>query len=226
MRKSYFITAIDTDVGKSVATGLLARWLTEQGVRVITQKMAQTGCVDTSEDIETHRRIMGVQPFAEDRQGLTCPVVLPFPAAPQLSARLAGRTVDLEAIHAATAELQARYDCVLVEGVGGLMVPLADDLTVLDYMTRWPRPTILVSGGRLGSVNHTLLSLEALERRGVELVAVVYNRFSETDPTITADTFDTIGRFLTRAYPRAALVSLPRWESGSPTPDFTELFSR
>lgn len=226
MRKSYFITAIDTDAGKSVATGLLARWLTEQGVRTITQKMAQTGCVGTSEDIATHRRIMGAGEFPEDRAGLTCPVVLPFPASPQLSAARVGMKIDLEALHEATLELGRRYDCVLVEGVGGLMVPLADDLTVADYLVRYPQPVILVSGGRLGSVNHTLLTLEALARRGVELVGVVYNRHGETDPAITADSRATIGRFLGRAYPRAAMVDLPRWEEGSPTPNLSELFTR
>lgn len=224
MKKSYFVTAIDTDAGKSVATGLMARYLAEKGVRVITQKMAQTGCTDTSEDIETHRRIMGTAAFPEDATGLTCPCIFPFPAAPQLAARLAGAAIDLETIRQATLKLEERYDCVLTEGVGGVMVPLTDDLTVLDYMTRYPQPAILVSNGKLGSVNHTLLSLEALKKRGVELTGVIYNGFLETDPLITADTFETLGRFLKRLYPQAVIVLMPRWEADSPTPDFSALF--
>jgi dethiobiotin synthetase len=224
MRSGYFITAIDTDAGKTVATGSLARYLQEKGWRVITQKMAQTGCTEASEDIETHRRIMGVADFPEDRSGLTCPYLFPFPAAPQLSARMAGQTIDLEKIREATLELEKKYDCVLTEGVGGLMVPLTDDRTVLDYMTQWPQPTILIATGKLGSVNHTLLSLEVLKKRGIELIGLIYNRFIETDPTITADTFDTLRRFLKRYYPEAALVEMPRREPDSPVPDFSELF--
>ena len=224
MKKSYFITAIDTDAGKSIATGLLARYLAEKGTSVITQKMAQTGCAGASEDIETHRRIMGVPAFAEDENGLTCPYVFPFPAAPQLAAALAGEKISLEKIHETTVRLEEKYDCVLTEGVGGLMVPLADDLTVLDYMGRYPQPAILVAHCKLGSVNHTLLSLEALKNRGVALTGILYNRFSETHPVITADSFQTLRRCLERCFPQAALVELPRWEVGMQTPDFSDLF--
>ncbi len=224
MKKSYFITAIDTDAGKSIATGLMAKWLQEQGVRVITQKMAQTGCIGTSEDIETHRRIMDVPHFPEDGSRLTCPYIFPFPASPQLAARLAGEKIDLEKIHAATAELERRYDVVLTEGVGGVMVPLIDDRTVLDYMKRRPQPVILVSNGKLGSVNHTLLSLEVLHRHGIELDGVVYNEFAETDPAIAADTFETLRRALQRYYPEAVIVKMARWKPGGPTPDFSAIF--
>ena len=226
MRKSYFITAIDTDAGKSIATGLLARYLQEHGVRVITQKIAQTGCTGVSEDIETHRRIMGVPLFPEDEVGLTCPYVFPFPAAPQLSAELAGGEIDLETIRRATLLLEGKYDCVLTEGVGGLMVPLAGDRTVLDYMERFPQPAVVVTNARLGSVNHTLLTLEALHRRGIETVGMVYNNHIETDPAITADTALTLRRFLTRSYPQAAFVEIGRWQPGNKTPDFSVLFEK
>lgn len=225
MKKSYFITAIDTDAGKSVVTGVLARYLKEKGVNVITQKMAQTGCTGVSEDIETHRRIMGTSLFPEDERGETCSYVFPFPAAPQLSAELAGETIRLEKIHEATVRLEDTYDCVLTEGVGGLMVPVVDDLTVLDYMQKYPQPTILVTNGKLGSVNHTLLSLEVLKNHGIELVGMIYNNFIETDPAITADSLKTLRRYLLRYYPQAVLAELSRWEPDAPTPDFFRLFS-
>ena len=224
MKRSYFITAIDTDAGKSIATGLLAKYLQERGVRVITQKMAQTGCAGASEDIETHRKIMGTGPLPEDGSGLTCPYIFPFPASPQFSAGLAGRRIDLEKIREATLRLESEYECVLTEGVGGLMVPLADDRTVLDYMTRYPQPAILVSNGRLGSVNHTLLSLEVLHNHNIELAGIIYNHFIETDPAITADTFATLGRYLKRYYPKASIVKIPRWQPGDPMPDFAPIF--
>ena len=224
MEKSYFITAIDTDAGKSIVTGLMARYLHERGVKVITQKMAQTGCTGISEDIETHRRIMDIPLFPEDSAGETCTYIFPFPAAPQLSAERVNRKIDLEKIHTATVTLESKYDCVLTEGVGGLMVPLVEDRTVLDYMERYPQPTILVTNGKLGSVNHTLLSLEALKNRGIELTAMVYNHFIETDPLITADSFKTLRRYLERYYPSAAFVEMPGWQPGKPTPDFSKIF--
>ena len=226
MRKSYFITAIDTDAGKSVVTGVLARYLKEKGVNVITQKMAQTGCVGLSEDIERHRRIMDTPLFPEDRNGQTCPYVFPFPAAPQLSAELAGETIRLEKIHESTVRLEETYDCVLTEGVGGLMVPVVDDLTVLDYMKEYPQSTILVTNGKLGSVNHTLLSLEVLKNHGIELVGMIYNNFIETDPAITADSLKTLRRYLLRYYPQAVLAELSRREPGAQVPDFFPLFSK
>ena len=224
MRKSYFITATDTDAGKSIVTGLLARYLKERGVSVITQKMAQTGCTGVSEDIETHRRIMGMLLSEDDRNGLTCPYIFPFPAAPQLSAELVGEKIDFEKIHKATAQLEEKYDCVLTEGVGGLMVPIVDDRTVLEYMKQYPQPTILVSNGKLGSINHTLLSLEALKNQGIELVGLVYNNFIETDPVITADSQKTLRRTLERYYLEAVFVEISRWQPGDPTPDFSMLF--
>ena len=226
MRKSYFITAIDTDAGKSIATGVMARYLMKRGTRVITQKIAQTGCTGISEDIETHRRIMDVPLFPEDREGVTCPYVFPFPAAPQLSAKLAGGKIDFAKIHEVTIRLEEKFDCVLVEGVGGLMVPMVENLTVLDYMKKLSQPAILVTNARLGSVNHTLLSLEALKNYGIELVGLVYNQFIETDSVITADSLDTLTYYLHRYYPEAVLITMGWWTENSDTPDFSLLFDK
>ena len=75
MKRAYFVTGIDTDAGKSIVTGVLARALSARGERVITQKFIQTGCDGLSEDIETHRRIMGIGLLPEDEDGTTCPIV-------------------------------------------------------------------------------------------------------------------------------------------------------
>lgn len=224
MHKSYFITAIDTDAGKSVATGLLAKYLLEKNTNAITQKMAQTGCAGISEDIETHRKIMGVPLFPEDISGTTCSYVFPFPAAPRLSAKLVGETIKLEKIHLDTTELEKRYNCVLTEGVGGIMVPVTDNATVLDYMKRYPQPTLLVTNGKLGSINHTLLSLEALKSAGIEVVGMIYNNHIETDPVITKDSLDTLNEFLKKYYPQAVFIEISAWKAGDPTPDFSALF--
>ena len=76
----YFISGIDTDAGKSIVTGVIARTLLQKGVHVITQKFIQTGCVGISEDILKHREIMGIPPQEVDKDGTTCPYVMTYPA--------------------------------------------------------------------------------------------------------------------------------------------------
>lgn len=124
----YFISGIDTDSGKTVAVGLMARYLLKQGVNVITAKLVQTGNEGFSEDLLKHRDMMGVGEFPEDREGLTAPQIFKFPASPHLSAQLEGRSVDVEVICDAVRTLATRYEVVLVEGAGGLAVPLTESL--------------------------------------------------------------------------------------------------
>ncbi len=204
-----FISGIDTDAGKTYATASYARMLEEAGHSVITQKFIQTGCRDTSEDIEAHRRLLGTGPLAEDAEGLTAPVIFTYPASAQLAARLDGREIDLGVIDRASAELARRYDRVLVEGAGGLFVPITDDFFAIDYVASRRLPVVLTTNGRLGSINHTILSLEAIRQRGIQLEAVIYNRFYDSDPVIAADTCAFIGRYLERNFPCTSYWSMP-----------------
>lgn len=192
------ISGIDTGIGKTVVTGMLARAFMAQGKTVVTQKLVQTGCVGQSEDILTHRRIMGSALLAEDHQRLTCPYVYPDPCSPHLAAKLAGKTIELETLRQATATLQSRFDVILLEGAGGLFVPLQEDVTILDYLAEEKLPLILVSSSRLGSINHTLAALEALQKRAVHLCGVVYNRFQEKDRRIGDDSLSVIRRYVKR----------------------------
>lgn len=208
-----FVSGIDTDIGKTVVTGWLARQWLEQGERVITQKLVQTGCVGASDDILMHRRIMGCGLFEEDRDGSTMPVLYAYPASPHLSARLEQRALDFAAIEAATARLRQGYDTVLVEGAGGLMVPLTDTLLTIDYVAQRGWPVLLVTSGRLGSINHTLLSLEALAARGITLQGVAWNsRDDGSDELITADSREFIRAHVARQFPQAAWYEVPRLE--------------
>lgn len=204
-----FISGIDTGTGKSVVTGTLARFLSDRGVRVITQKMVQTGCRTISEDIELHRDIMGIPLTDADREGITCSQLFEHPASPHLAASLENRKVDLERIGADTEWLRLRYQTVLIEGAGGLMVPLNSDTTILDYIADRKIPLILVSSSRLGSINHTLLSLEACSRRSVDLRALVYNAHPADDPHILADSLEIISKFASRYYSNLPVIEFP-----------------
>lgn len=190
------ISGIDTDIGKSLVTGLMGRYLMEQGYNVITQKIAQTGCSGIAEDIRLHRRIMGIPLQPVDDQGLTCPYVLAKPCSPHLAASLEDRTIEPETITMATQQLAGRYDIVLLEGVGGLMVPLTQDLLLADYLAELGYCHFLVSSPRLGSINHTLSALEVLQHRAMHVIGVGYNMFFAGDHAIAADTREIISRYV------------------------------
>jgi len=205
-----FVAGIDTAVGKTVATGMLAAWFQRHDCRVITHKLIQTGCMGASEDIAEHRRLMGLELLAEDEQGLTCPATYPFPASPHLAARLEGQSIDVQSLADSAERLAGQYDVVLVEGAGGLRVPLARGCTTIDLIAQRAWPVILVSSCRLGSINHTLLSLDALDARRVSLAAVLYNLHHVAPDAIVADTRDILRDALLSLSANVPLVDLPR----------------
>lgn len=206
----FFISGIDTDAGKSYATGFLARELNANGKRTITQKLIQTGNVGHSEDIDLHRKIMGIDFTEEDRAGLTMPEIFSYPASPHLASRLDNRPIDFDKIAEATRELSQRYEVVLLEGAGGLMVPLTEELLTIDYVAQQGYPLIFVTSGKLGSINHTLLSFEAIRSRGIELHTVMYNLYpTVADKTIQEDTQAFIRKYMAKHFPNAAFVVVP-----------------
>lgn len=206
----YFVSGIDTNIGKSYATGYLAREWNKKGIRTITQKLVQTGNEDVSEDIELHRRLMGTGWLPEDREKLTMPEIFSYPCSPHLASEIDCRPIDFGKIERATETLSERYDAVLLEGAGGLMVPLTRDLLTIDYIARHHYPLVFVTSGRLGSINHLLLSLEAVNRRGIRLHTLVYNLFpEEDDDLIRRDTEEYIRRLLQEKYPETCLEVVP-----------------
>ena len=156
----------------------MARSLLARGVDAVTVKLVQTGCAGgVADDLARHRAISGAAPCYEDTLGLTSPQIFAFPASPELAARREGKKVDLRRILMCVQACAAHHDVVLVEGAGGLAVPLADDLLAIDLAARQKWPLILVTSGRLGSINHTLLSLEAAKRR--DAATVIMNAANE-----------------------------------------------
>lgn len=211
MKKTvYFVSGIDTGIGKSYATGYLAREWNRKGIRTITQKLVQTGNAGLSEDIELHRRLMGTGLLEEDREHLTMPEIFTYPCSPHLAAEIDGRPIDFGRIEQASRKLLERYDAVLLEGAGGLMVPLTRSLLTVDYVARMNYPLILVTSGRLGSINHTLLSLEAVAARGIRLHSVMYNLYpQEEDKIIQRDTEEYIRTWLHDHFPETLFETVP-----------------
>ena len=215
-----FISGIDTDIGKTYATGMIAKALMQQGVNVMTQKLVQTGVainpdsgeMGIADDIITHRQLMGIPLQPCDIDNTTCPYRYEKPASPHLAAKLANDILNPEVITSATKSLQADYEVVLLEGAGGLLVPITEQLLTLDYIAKQCYPVILVTSGRLGSINHTLLSLEAIKSRGLDVHSVIYNHIhdnaAQTDKQIATSTVDFLQTYLANNYPMAHWLSL------------------
>lgn len=206
----FYVSGIDTDAGKTYCTAWLAQLLQRSGLRVITQKLVQTGNVGHSEDIDLHRRIMGTGFLPEDKEGLTAPEIYSYPCSPHLAARIDQRPIDLDKIGQATDELGRRYDIVLVECAGGLMVPLTEELLTIDYIASRHSPLIFVTSGKLGSINHALLSFEAIQKRRIPLHTILYNLYPEVkDTTIRDNTMQYLRNYAERNFPGTRFDVVP-----------------
>ncbi|MBN2165943.1 MAG: ATP-dependent dethiobiotin synthetase BioD [Marinilabiliaceae bacterium] len=206
---TYFITAIDTDSGKTIATGLLAKSFAYAGYNTITMKIAQTGCKGISDDIIEHRKLMGIELTDDDKKGITCPYIFSLPASPHLSAKFENIKIDTQVILNNIKTLEQKYDVVLVEGVGGLMVPINNDEMVIDFIKKNHLPTILVTSAKLGSLNHTFLSLDVCYNKGIELAGIIYNNYPQNNAEITDDSREQIQKYSSSFFPKSKWAEIP-----------------
>ncbi len=208
--KVYFVTGIDTDAGKSFATGWLAKEMMDRGINVITEKFVQTGCKEWSEDIDIHRKIMGIGMLEEDLNHLTAPLIYSYPCSAQLAAKIDKRDIDLSVVDNSLEILSQKFDTVLLEGAGGLMVPLTDEFLTIDYIESRKLPVILVTNAKLGSISHTVLALEAIKHRNIKLASVLFNNhFNSSDKVIADDTRNWIERYVAREFPGVKVIDVP-----------------
>jgi len=222
---TYFITGIDTDAGKTFATGLMAKYLLDKKVNVMTQKFAQTGCVGISEDILAHRDIMGVEPYDVDKDGTTCPYVFTYPASPHLAAKIDGQEIDMNVINASTKKLQNQFETLLIEGVGGIHVPITLEYSLLDYLEEKKHPLILITSSKLGSINHTLMTLELAANRKLPIKGLIYNHYPNNSDVILKDSIEVFRTYLNKYGYNCPIVEIPEFKIGeSPSVDFSPLF--
>ncbi len=187
MTKGLFVTATDTGVGKTYLTALIARSLREIGVRVGAYKpvcsgadIAPDGTVSWA-DVETLAEAIGGG-FDPVR---VCPQRLRAPLAPPVAARLEGVQLDFDGMQSGAAWWQGRVDVLLVEGVGGLLCPLTEDKTIADLAVAVAYPLLVVARPGLGTINHTLLTVEAARQRGLQVAGIVLNEAEPPTPTLT-----------------------------------------
>lgn len=204
--EALFVTGTGTDVGKSWATGWLAREIACTGRKTITQKLVQTGNHEYSEDIDVHRKVMGIPMQPVDTDHTTAPIIFSYPASPHLAARIDGKKLELETADKSTELLKSIYDTVLIEGAGGLMVPLHEDYLTAEYIRDRKLPAIFVVNGRLGSINEALMTLLTARHYGLNIFAVVYNPHFDTDKTIAAETRAYLQKYVADNYPESHFI--------------------
>ncbi|MGO9578754.1 MAG: dethiobiotin synthase [Desulfobaccales bacterium] len=179
--RGVFITGTDTDVGKTwVAAGLTAA-LRQRGVQAVYFKPVQSGCPQEGgrlipTDADFARTLAGLD---EPLEVLT-PIALSLPLAPGVAAAQAGVEVDLGRIASGLKDLAARYEFLVVEGAGGLYVPLVGmHFLVLDLIRWLGLPLAVVAKSGLGTINHTVLTVKAAQAAGIEVAGVILNRYPE-----------------------------------------------
>ncbi len=173
----YFITGTDTDVGKSFITAALAVSFLKKGIKLGVQKWISTGAYNKSLDIEYIKETVLNGTTEKNMQNVvfSTPYTFSFPASPHLSARLENKNINKEKLFEETSKIEKKCDILLIEGIGGLMVPINEKDLLIDLIKDVNCPVILVARSGLGTINHTLLSVEALKHSKIELKSIVFN---------------------------------------------------
>ena len=175
-----FITGTDTGVGKTIVAAAIARLLKLRGVNVGVMKPVTSGCIESggklvSEDAELLAWGASVNPDEPD----IAPYLLKTPIAPCVAASMEGVRIDFGRIRDAFDRLAARHGFVIVEGAGGLMVPLAGGLLMADLVARLDLPVLVVARPNLGTVNHSVLTCYAARQLGLTVKGIIINNYPE-----------------------------------------------
>jgi len=201
MHKGIFITGTDTDVGKTIVAAGLLHLLRSKGVDAVPMKPVQTGCtlengVFKAPDLDFSILYSGLQYTDEEYQCMS-PYKYKPACSPHLAGNLSGDLVDMKQILLYLEKLKTLREFVIVEGAGGIMVPLNNSDMMLDLMKAVGFPVVLVARTGLGTINHTLLSLQVLRNTGLKVLGVIFNNTVAPTPEtkfICDDNVNTIAK--------------------------------
>jgi len=172
--KGIFVTGTDTGVGKTVVTAAIAWNLTQADKRVALMKPVQTGTIVSGPtDIEFVQKVLG----ADYSLDVSCPYMFSDPVAPLVASMLVGERIDIKKIKDSYSRLSSDNDFVIVEGAGGLLVPILEDYFMSDLALDLDLPVLIVTRPNLGTLNHTFLTLESAKKRGLDVAGIVINNF-------------------------------------------------
>jgi dethiobiotin synthetase len=178
--KGLFITATDTGVGKTLIAGAIAKILSEKGKNVGVFKPIATGCKKTKQGLVSEDAEF-LAHCADSELGIDIinPVTFKIPAAPFACEKAENKKVDFSRIKAAYEQICKKSDFVIVEGIGGVRVPITKKIDVLTMAKAFNLPVVIVARSKLGTINHTLLTVDAVQLAGLSLAAVLINGYDE-----------------------------------------------
>ncbi|HWM48545.1 MAG TPA: dethiobiotin synthase [Xanthobacteraceae bacterium] len=222
---AFFVTATGTDIGKTFVTAGLIRHLRAQGLPVDARKPVMSGfdpATAADSDAGVLLRALG-RSVSETELDRIAPWRYGAPLAPDLAAAREGHRLDVDKMIAHSNEAVARTaGTLLIEGVGGILVPLDETRTVLDWMTALGLPVLLVTGSYLGTISHTLTALAVLDAARLDVRAIVVCD-SVGSTVALADTVDTLRRF-GRGTRGTDVIAIPRLQRpDDPHPAFADL---
>ncbi|OXM15254.1 dethiobiotin synthase [Paenibacillus herberti] len=187
--RGLFVTGTDTGVGKTIVTAALTAALRAEGINAGVWKPVQSGGLIGSGTTDAERLLKSTG-INEPPEAIA-PFTYEAPLTPMLAARQAGVTLKLEELIAAGLPLAERYEALLVEGAGGVAVPLTENAIVADLIAELSMPALIVARSGLGTINHTLLTVSFLRQRGIPIVGVVLNDGESAevfdDPSVAAN---------------------------------------
>lgn len=183
-----FITGTDTGVGKTVVAAGLARCLVEHGVTVGVMKPVETGWDGPKEAWPSDAGMLARAAKVADAREDVVPYLFAEPLAPLVAARREQCAIDVAVIERAYERLQASYDCVLVEGAGGLSVPITRDVWMADLASRLQLPVLIVARPNLGTLNHTFLTVHYARSHNLAVLGVVISGYREDTTDIAEQT--------------------------------------
>lgn len=189
MAKGFFITGTDTGVGKTIITGALILGLRLLGIKACGMKPVETGCLREG-DVLVPSDGMFLKSIAhmEESVYLVSPCCFEKPLAPLTASQIEGTTADLAKITGAYAQLRGIYDAVVVEGIGGLLVPIKQDYSVLDLAKEFGLPVVVVARPGLGTLNHTMLTVDCAIKAGLPVAGIIINYHYPPEDTIAEET--------------------------------------
>jgi len=184
-----FVTGTDTGVGKTVIAGAIANWFYRHQKRVAVLKPVATGCVRRREGLVSEdAEFLAVCSRTRHPLDLICPCRYAEPLAPSVAAKRADQPLDWQAIQRSIRIMSQDSDVMIVEGAGGVMVPLDDKHLVLDAARMLNVPAIVVARAALGTINHSVLTVRALQAANVRVAGVVINQYPAELPGVAEET--------------------------------------
>jgi dethiobiotin synthetase len=189
MAKGFFVTGTDTGVGKTVVSGVLIKAVGMCGLSVCGMKPIESGCTRRGGALlpSDGMFLKDISHMGEPVKYVT-PCCLEHPLAPLAAAEREGKHIDLDNVLGKFRLLSESYDAVIVEGIGGIRVPIRPDYSVADLAGAMGLPLVVVASPFLGTINHTLLTLDHALSRGLEVAGIVINYMRPAEGTIAEDT--------------------------------------